>query len=67
MTERASPFAGETPSVFAIYRSAQIKLPPSGELANEVSLRGFALHLSRKLFRYAKGSLPEGAGKTVRF
>ena len=26
-----------------------------------------ALHLSRKLFRYAKGSLPEGAGKAVGF
>ena len=29
--------------------------------------RKLALHLSRKLYRYAKGSLWEGAGKTVRF
>jgi len=35
---------------------------PEGELA-----RLQALHFSRKLYRYAKGSLPEGAGKTVRF
>ena len=55
------------------------KAPPSGELAATIGsrLRGFAppggasapatLHLSRKLSRHAKGSLPEGAGKTDRF
>ena len=37
--------------------------PPKGEVI-ELSQ---ALHFSRKLYRYAKGSLPEGAGKTVRF
>ena len=30
-------------------------------------LRSQALRFSRKLYRHAKGSLPEGAGKTVRF
>ena len=36
--------------------------PPKGEL---IALPQ-ALRLSRKLYRYARGSLPEGAGKAVR-
>ena len=35
---------------------------PEGERACPQALR-----FSRKLYRHAKGSLPEGAGKTVRF